>query len=128
MGTSGQMTLDVSHAGFVLRPDSGRAITRLFVAGLEDVGTGHSRAPEVIERVMNLPASAVVEAMADIDERFAGRHRQLHEIFGRHAELMRPGVGADETVSELRKLLLGATFTHEYSIEGASLCNPSAVV
>ncbi|HEY4608913.1 MAG TPA: glycoside hydrolase family 130 protein [Ilumatobacteraceae bacterium] len=122
------MSLTVSHADFVLRPDSSRAITRLFVAGMEDVGPGHSRAPEVIERVMNLPDDAVTEAMADIDERFTGRHEQLHEVFARHAELMRPGVGADATVSEARKLLLGATFTHEYSIEGASLCNPSAVL
>ena len=122
------MTLTVSHADFVLRPDSNRAITRLFVAGLEDVGPGHSRAPEVIERVMKLPEDAVEDALADIDQRFGDRHRGLHEIFARHAELMRPGVGADETVSDARKLLLGATFTHEYSIEGASLCNPSAVL
>src|SRR3954466_3967151 len=128
MGKTRYMTLSVSHADFVLRPDSGRAITRLFVAGLQDVGPGHSRAPEVIERVMNLPEDAVAAAMADIDQRFAGRHRQLHDIFSRHAELMRPGVDADETVSEARKLLLGATFTHEYSIEGASLCNPSAIL
>jgi len=122
------MTLTVSHAGFELRPDSTRAITRLFVAGLEDVGPGQSRAPEVIERVMRLPEDSVADAMADIDRRFAGRHRHLHEIFGRHAELMRPGVGADQAVSQAHKLLLGATFTHEYSIEGASLCNPSAVL
>src|SRR3954467_12745581 len=100
------MTLSVSHADFVLRPDSGRAITRLFVAGMEDVGPGHSRAPEVIERVMNLPEDAVIDAMADIDHRFAGRHRQLHEIFVRHAGLMRPGVDADATVSQARTLLL----------------------
>ena len=30
-------------------------------------------------------------------------------------------------LSESRKLLLGATFTNEYAIEGAALCNPSIV-
>jgi len=122
------MTPNVAHAELVLRPDSGRAITRLFVAGLEDVGPGVSRAPEVIERVLKLPEEDVENAMADIDARFAGRHRDLHQTFVRHAELLRPGITDDPQVSNTRKLLLGAAFTHEYTIEGASLTNPSAVM
>jgi predicted GH43/DUF377 family glycosyl hydrolase len=122
------VTPRVSHADFVLLPDTTRAITRLFVAGLEDVGAGRSRAPEVIDRVMQLPDDAVVRAMSDIEQRFDNRHQHLEKTFRYHAELMRPGIEADDSVSDARKLLLGAAFTHEYSIEGASLCNPSAVV
>jgi hypothetical protein len=118
----------VTHADFVLLPDTTRAITRLFVAGLEDVGPGQSRAPEVIDRVMQLPDDAVDQAMSDIEQRFDSRHQDLERTFRHHAELMRPGIEADGSVSDTRKLLLGAAFTHEYSIEGASLCNPSAVV
>ena len=33
----------------------------------------------------------------------------------------------DCELSETRRLLLGATFTNEYAIEGAALCNPSMV-
>jgi hypothetical protein len=35
---------------------------------------------------------------------------------------------AAANMSAARRLLLGASFTHEYSIEGAALCNPSAVL
>jgi predicted GH43/DUF377 family glycosyl hydrolase len=31
-------------------------------------------------------------------------------------------------MSQARRLLLGASFTHEFTIEGAALCNPSAVL
>src|SRR6476469_11011939 len=122
------MTPSVTHADFVLMPDSTRAITRLFVAGLEDVGPGQSRAHEVIDRILRLPDDAVDRAMSDIDHRFVGRHRDLESTFRHHAGLMRPEIETDDSVSEKRKLLLGAAFTHEYTIEGASLCNPSAVV
>jgi predicted GH43/DUF377 family glycosyl hydrolase len=118
----------VTETGIDLSPDRTRVITRLFVAGREDVGPGDSRASAVIERILALSEDAVEAAMSDLDKRFDNRHRDLHDTFLRHAELVRPSLESEAELSEARQLLLGAAFTHEYAIEGAALCNPSGVL
>jgi predicted GH43/DUF377 family glycosyl hydrolase len=52
----------------------------------------------------------------------------LHTTFRRHAEQLESHMVADDAISEPRRLLIGAMFTHEFSIEGAALCNPSIVL
>ena len=47
--------------------------------------------------------------------------------FSHHADRIGNRLDPDAELSEERWLLLGATFTHEYAIEAASLCNPSIV-
>ncbi|MFI0528159.1 MAG: glycosidase, partial [Ilumatobacteraceae bacterium] len=122
-------TVHVTETGIDLQPDHSRVVLRLFVAGREDVGPGDSRASVVIQRVLDLHEHQVDAELADIDERFLARHRNLHEVFREHAELVIARIdGEAANISDARRLLLGASFTHEYSIEGAALCNPSAVV
>jgi predicted GH43/DUF377 family glycosyl hydrolase len=117
-----------TESGIDLAPDHTRVITRLFVAGREDVGPGDSRASSVIQRILDLSEDAVEAAMCDIDKRFENRHRALHDTFRHHADLVRPHLDSQVELSDARQLLLGASFTHEYAIEGAALCNPSAVL
>ncbi len=115
--------------GLDLEPDHTRVVTRLFVAGREDVGPGDSRAAPVIQRVLDLTEQAVEATMRDLDHRFSARHRGIHATYREHADLVIARIdGAAATISPLRRLLLGAAFTHEYAIEGAALCNPSAVM
>ena len=119
----------ITDTGLEMQPDHSRVVTRLFVAGREDVGPGDSRATPVLLRVLELEEHEVDAAMRDLDERFGSRHRDLHGTFREHAELVTARVdGAAENMSDARRLLLGATFTHEYAIEGAALCNPSGVL
>ena len=59
--------------------------------------------------------------------RFGDRHRDLISTFSHHADRIANRLDPDADLSPERWLLLGATFTHEYSIEAASLCNPSIV-
>ncbi|MEO7369982.1 MAG: glycosidase, partial [Ilumatobacteraceae bacterium] len=122
------MTLDVHQSPIVLKPDPSRVIARLFVAGREDVGPGDSRATEVIGRILALSDEAVDVAMRDLDDRFETRHRDLHDTFRSNADLIRPRRNGQPAISDARQLLIGAAFTHEYAIEGAALCNPSAVL
>ena len=119
----------ITETGIELRPDCTRVVTRFFVPGREDVGPGDSRAAPVIDRIMQLTEDEVVVAMADIDLRFGHRHRGLYDTFDEHFELiMMSRVDPEATLSVARRLMLGASFTHEYSIEAAALCNPSAVL
>ncbi len=118
----------VEESGIAMRPDPSRVITRFFVPGREEVGPGDSRAGAVIERVLRLDDDAVAVALADLDVRFLDRHRDLHATFERHASNVEGRLDPTTHLSAERRLLLGATFTHEYAIEGAALCNPSAVL
>ena len=120
--------LAVNESGIDLRPDPSRVITRLFVPGREDVGPGDSRATPVIDRILHLDDASVDRALADVDTRFADRHRNLHNTFIEHSTVVTLRLDEHESLSESRLLLLGASFTHEYAIEGAALCNPSAVL
>jgi predicted GH43/DUF377 family glycosyl hydrolase len=120
-------TLRVDDFGIVLRPDHGRAILRFFVPGLEDVGPGESRAAGVIERIMGLTDDQVDAALRDIDERIADRHPNLDDVLHRNAELVVQRLVPGTVLSPARHRLFGATFSHEYTIEGAALCNPSIV-
>jgi predicted GH43/DUF377 family glycosyl hydrolase len=118
----------IVQTGIELNTDRARVITRFFVPGNEDLGPGDSRATPVIERILGLDEADVEASMRDVDARFLHRHRDLHGIFLAHADLVGSRLDAANDLSPARRLLLGASFTHEYSIEAAALCNPSAVL
>ncbi|MEO8036664.1 MAG: glycosidase, partial [Acidobacteriota bacterium] len=120
--------VSVNDTGIAITPDRARVITKFFVPGLEDTGPGDSRATPVVERILALDTVAVTEAMSDIEARFAGRHRDLHATFIRHAEMIASRLPDGRKISPERLLFLGASFTHEFAIEAAALCNPSIVL
>jgi predicted GH43/DUF377 family glycosyl hydrolase len=109
-------------------PDASRVIARLFVPGQELLAGNESRASGVVERILALDDTEVERALASVMERFASRHRSLPDVFSRHADRISNRVADDVALSDSRRLLLGATFTHEFAIEAAAICNPSIVV
>ena len=111
-----------------LQPDPARVVARLFVAGQEVVGGNESRASGVVGRLLALDEAEVESRLAEVIGRFGDRHEHLAATFGRHAERIGNRLDPDDELSAERWLLLGATFTHEYAIEAAALCNPSIVV
>jgi predicted GH43/DUF377 family glycosyl hydrolase len=110
-----------------LAADPSRVITRLFVPGQEGFERQDSRAGAVLSRILALDDEEVRSSLDDVVTRFDGRHRDLVGTFRRHARELADRLDADRLLSEERMLLLGATFTSEYAIEGAALCNPSIV-
>jgi predicted GH43/DUF377 family glycosyl hydrolase len=107
--------------------DRSRVITQLFVPGDEGYDQQESRSTAVLERVLALDDDEAQRAFDDVMARFEGRHHHLLRTFGRHAEEVADRIDPTRAVSPMRRLLLGATFTSEYAIEGAALCNPSMV-
>lgn len=107
--------------------DPSRVVTQLFVPGQEGFEHQESRAGVVLKRILALSDDDVDAALSDLAVRFDGRHRDLHGTFRRHARELADRLGPDRQLSDARALLLGATFTSEYAIEGAALCNPSVV-
>jgi predicted GH43/DUF377 family glycosyl hydrolase len=110
-----------------LEANPSRVITRLFVPGQEGFEYQESRAGAVLARILALDEGQVRSSLDDLVIRFNGRHRDLAGTFHRHARELADRLDPDLELSEARKLLLGATFTSEYAIEGAALCNPSIV-
>lgn len=107
--------------------DPARVITRLFVPGQEGFELQESRAGVVLERILALSDDDVRSSLEDVIVRFDGRHRDLMGTFRRHARELADRLDPGAHLSDARILLLGATFTSEYAIEGAALCNPSMV-
>ena len=110
-----------------LMPDASRVISRLFVAGQEDYGASQSRAGLVIERVIGLSEDEVASSLENVITRFAHRHENLFDDLEAHAHRVAHRLQPDLTLSPERLRLIGALFTHEFSIEGAALTNPSIV-
>ncbi len=108
--------------------DRSRVVTRLFVPGHEGFDQQESRSSAVLKRVLALPDEEVQRSLDDVIERFEGRHHCLTETFLRHADELSDRLDPECELSDTRRLLLGATFTSEYAIEGAALCNPSMIM
>ena len=126
-------TMTLALTGLVSRDphriaaNPGRVITQLFVPGQEGFELQESRAGVVLKRILALTDDEVLSSLDDVIVRFDGRHRDLVGTFRRHAHELADRLDPDIPLSDARMLLLGATFTSEYSIEGAALCNPSIV-
>ena len=89
---------------------------------------GNSRVEHVIMRLEMLNENEVADLLKLIMQEFDGRHRNIKQIFLSHASRTEEKYG--RTLSHLsaeKRLLLGAFFTKEYSIEAAALFNPSMV-
>jgi len=108
-----------------LRADGSRVVARLFVPGHELLGGSESRAESTVERVMALSEEEVDVALASLCERFSSRHENIHDSFNENFTRVAGYVKAPISMS--RQELLGATFTHELTLEGAAICNPSLV-
>jgi predicted GH43/DUF377 family glycosyl hydrolase len=117
----------VIRTGQRLRPDPSRVIARLFVPGQELLAGSESRASVVVGRILDLDEREVDAALVSVMRRFGKRHRALPDIFNRHAERISNRIVGNVPLSENRRQLLGATFTHEFAVEAAALCNPSMV-
>jgi predicted GH43/DUF377 family glycosyl hydrolase len=110
-----------------LTPDATRVVSRLFVAGQEDYGAQQSRASLVIDRVLRLSEEEVCVALDDVYNRFVERHQDLTHDLEMHAHRVANRVQPGVVLSEERWRLIGALFSHEFSIESAALTNPSMV-
>ena len=110
-----------------LAADPSRVVTMFFVPGQEGFDLEEPRTSAVVARILALDDSEVGQSLDDLTARFGRRHRDLIGTFRQHADELADRLGAECKLSEERLLLLGATFTSEYAVEGAALCNPSMV-
>jgi predicted GH43/DUF377 family glycosyl hydrolase len=121
-------TIPVTRTSARLVPDPTRVITKPFMPGSEHSVDGRSRVERILSRILALSESEVRTTLSTTQARFSARHVDLRSVFETNftAVAARHVAQTDELSAE-RKLLIGAYFTHEYSIESAALSNPSIV-
>jgi predicted GH43/DUF377 family glycosyl hydrolase len=99
----------------------------MFVPGHEGFDDLDSRTGAVLDRILAMDEIEVRAAFDDVIARFGRRHRKVIDTFRDHALQVAERLDPPRVMSRDRQLLLGATFTSEYAIEGAAVCNPSLI-
>lgn len=113
--------IDLKRTGTILSPDQSRVLLRPFNPG------DSQRCAAIISRILALSEEEAGSLLNRLCEEFSSRHRGIRdralERFEQVSEFIPPGT----QLSEQRRLLIGAYFLAEYSLESAALFNPSIV-
>lgn len=88
---------------------------------------GKYRIDHIVSKVLELDEKKAEETLNQIFIEFENRHYKFKENIAANYNKIKQYVPSPENLSDSRKLLLGAYFTKEYSIESAALFNPSIV-
>ena len=77
--------------------------------------------------MLRLDAEASAQQLSEVLENFAGRHRNLLDIFEARAAEMEDALDPHAQLNKTQRGLVGAYFLNEYSFEASALFNPSIV-
>ena len=119
MPHTGTWCIVATRRAEIRQADCSRIITRLFIPGGED------RVRRIIDRVLSISEEETASLLDQVMEEFAHRHRRFIETLQKHFQAVAHLVPEEVVLSDNRKLLLGAYFTSEYSIQAAGVLNPS---
>lgn len=104
----------------IFKADSRRVILQPFQMNEE-------RTKRILDRVLNLSEENVEKKWEEIKTEYESRHRDFkNRVLSNYKKIS--GIIKASNISDTRKLLIGAYFSKEYSIESAALFNPSIVV
>ena len=113
--------IPIKRTKTVLKPDPSRVLLRPFSPG------DSQRVGRVIARIMSLPEERLGPLLDEVSAEFSQRHYQIRRLFLQRFEQVREEHVPKDHLSEQRRLLIGAYFLAEYSLESAALFNPSIV-
>jgi predicted GH43/DUF377 family glycosyl hydrolase len=120
----------LNRQSLYLRPDPARVVVRPFKPATEprDLNpTDKVRANHIVARVLRLDAETSAQQLSEVLENFAGRHRNLLDIFESRAAEMEDALEPHAQLTKTQRALIGAYFLNEYSFEASALFNPSIV-
>jgi predicted GH43/DUF377 family glycosyl hydrolase len=120
----------LNRQSLYLRPDPARVVVRPFKPATEPRdfnATDKVRANQIVDRVLRLDAEASAQQLSEVLENFAGRHRNLLDIFESRASEMEDALEPHAPLNKMQRGLIGAYFLNEYSFEASALFNPSIV-
>ncbi|MGE5497967.1 MAG: glycoside hydrolase family 130 protein [Syntrophothermus sp.] len=104
-----------------LKADPKKVLMQFFYPGSD------ARVIRIIKRVISLSEVQAEKELTVVMKQYAGRHRKFNERLLENFRQIEPLIPLEGHLSENKKLLAGAYFSKEYSIESAALFNPSIV-
>ncbi|ERJ57327.1 glycoside hydrolase family 130 protein [Sphingobacterium paucimobilis] len=118
------MSLQVVRKSIFFKPDSKRVLARYFNINIE-------RTTKIVNRILKSSKQDQTDMLNQLLRNFSKRHRSILDIWeknfkrteGRLLDLEL----RDRDYSQRERLLIGAYFTMEYSVEAAAFFNPSIV-
>ncbi len=113
--------MKATRTKIVIKPDYKRVLYRPFTI------TSEERIIKIIGRILTLSEKEVNKELKQVMKEFEERHQRLRDFYLNRYEQMKKYLLTDQLLSDERKLLIGAYFTQEYSLESAALFNPSMV-
>src|SRR5438132_10036274 len=116
-----QSWMKLHPTGILLWPDNKRVVVRPFIP------IDPTRVEHVIARALTLSEPETDKQLSLVRADFSERHIDLDKSWLRHFEKVRAQIPDGETISEPRRLFIGALFSGEYALESAALFNPSIV-
>ncbi len=120
--------MNVTRTSHRLLPDPKRVIAKAFIPGGGATVNGLSGVKAILDRILAIPEQDVSALLESVLRDFSPRHRNFKGLLENHFRLVAHELDGEDSLSRERRLLIGAYFTHEYSIEAAALCNPSVVM
>ena len=116
-----RLKLKVRRTGIVLKPNNSRVVIRPFEPASDQ------RIERIIARIMSLSELEVDVLLDDVMREFHSRHQRTRHFFLHRFDQLKKYLLTDQSLSENRRMLIGAYFTQEYALESAALFNPSMV-
>lgn len=113
--------IQVERKSIYFKPDPTRVILKSYLP--DDV----ERIKKILKRLLTLKDTEVVRELEQVLKHFGKRHKQFEEILLKNFESAISVLGTELQVVKQRKLLIGAYFSMEYSIESSAFFNPSIV-
>lgn len=118
------MRVTVNRKDVIFRPDASRVMARFLYMDDE-------RAKFTIRSILKMSVDEASFALNQVLRDFSMRHRNISKIFEKHFNKIAQSfllLNIDpESLDFAQKILIGAYFTMEYSIESAAFFNPSVM-
>ena len=113
--------MKATRTRIAIKPDYKRVLYKRFTIISEE------RIIKIITRILNLSEKEIKKELKQVMTEFEERHQRLCNFYLGRFEQMKKYLLTNQLLSDERKLLIGAYFTQEYSLESAALFNPSMV-
>ncbi|MCK5784044.1 MAG: glycoside hydrolase family 130 protein, partial [Desulfobacterales bacterium] len=97
------------------------------VITLPSLYPGLDRVKRIYQRIAAMSDENADSLLQEINRQFGHRHKKIESHYLSNYNFFKEHYASSPELSELKKLLLGASLTKEYSIQSAALFNPSMV-
>jgi len=113
--------LNVKRIDKIFKPDPSRVIIK------SHIPSGEGRIEDIITRVLNLSDEESNEILQNVIEDFSGRHKNIWDALDKHYNRIKKYIPSGLKINDMKRALLGAYFSLEYSVQSAAFFNPSIV-